>query len=304
MALLVEGMGIPGETSIEEYLVAPATGLNENESSTEKDKIKLYGPEAGLSWVAQPVTGGSVLGSVLGSMVMSRGGSIIDTMMDPVVALLGSVHEKATEPTGSMRAGSALFAHFGSMFSMAERVGPRDENWNEEDAQANDHDDTGSSDHEMTEHDEESGLEAPLLSHNDLPADQDSSIGEVQGAMGIGGGWQLAWKVSEKDGVYKKVFLHQDDVPASRKGSMVSLTGSQLPVSSDVVHASALVSRSVLGSKGLVIEDAIEPAMIQPPETTAKGPFWKELLEPGVKHALFAGVMIQILQQVQFLYWH
>lgn len=303
MALLVEGMGTPGETSIEEYLVAPATDLNENEPSTEKDKIKLYGPEAGLSWVAQPVTGGSVLGSVLGSMVMSRGGSIIDTMMDPVVALLGSVHEKASETTGSMRAGSNLFAHFGSMFSVAERVGPRDENWNDDDAHATDNDDTRSSDHEMTEHDEESGLEAPLLSQNDL-ADHDSSIGEVQGAMGIGGGWQLAWKVSEKDGVYKKVFLHQDDVPASRKGSMVSLTGSQLPVSSDFTHASALVSRSVLGSKGLVIEDAIGPAMVQPPETAAKRPVWKELLEPGVKHALFAGVMLQILQQVKFLYLH
>ncbi|KAF3341283.1 monosaccharide-sensing protein 2-like protein [Carex littledalei] len=297
MALLVEGLGSSGDTSIEEYLVAPATDLTESDAPSDKDKVKLYGPESGLSWVAQPVTGGSILGSVLGSTVMSRGGSIIDTMMDPVVALLGSVHEKNPESTGSMRAGSNLFAHFGSMFSVAERVGPREDNWTEEDPHTTDYDDTRSSDHEMTEHDEESGLEAPLLSQNDLPVDHDNSIGEVQGAMGIGGGWQLAWKVSEKDGVYKKVFLHQDEVPASRKGSMVSLSGSQLPVSGDFVHASALVSSSVLGSKGLVIEDAIGPAMVHLPETTAKGPFWKELLEPGVKHALFTGVMLQILQQ-------
>ncbi|KAJ1692511.1 hypothetical protein LUZ63_009209 [Rhynchospora breviuscula] len=295
MALLVEGLGTSGDTSVEEYLVAPAT--DEDDPSAEKDKIKLYGPDAGTSLVAQPVTGGSVLGSVLGSMVMSRGGSIIDTMMDPVVALLGSVHEKHPDATGSMRGGSNLFAHFGSMFNVADRTGPREENWTEEDQQATDNDDVRSSDHEMPEHDEESGLEAPLLSHSDLPADHDNSIGEVQGAMGIGGGWQLAWKVSEKDGQYKKVFLHQDEVPASRKGSMVSLTGSQLPVSGDFVHASALVSRSVLGSKALVIEDAIEPALVQPVETTAKGSVWKELLEPGVKHALFAGVMLQILQQ-------
>jgi hypothetical protein len=38
--------------------------------------------------------------------------------------------------------------------------------------------------------------------------------------------------------------------------------------------------------------------MVHPSETTAKGPSWNDLFEPGVKHALFVGVGLQILQQV------
>ncbi|PRQ38149.1 putative major facilitator, sugar transporter, major facilitator superfamily [Rosa chinensis] len=37
--------------------------------------------------------------------------------------------------------------------------------------------------------------------------------------------------------------------------------------------------------------------MVHPSETASKGPIWAALLEPGVKHALFVGIGIQILQQ-------
>ncbi|KAJ3695152.1 hypothetical protein LUZ60_000529 [Juncus effusus] len=276
MALLVEGLGSAGDTSIEEYIVASTTENDENSPASEKNKIRLYGPESGQSWVAQPVSGGSALGSALGSTIMSRRGSMIDNLMDPVVALLGSVHEKVLEPSGSMR-GSTLFGHFGSMFSVAEQ---HHRTWDEEDPI-----DAGSAagDESDFANDEENALEAPLLSHTD-------SISEVQGATGIGGGWQLAYKMSEKDGVYKKVYLHQEDIPASKRGSMVSMNGSG-------IHASALVSTSVLCTRGSMKENAMGPAMVHPSETATKRPVWRDLLEPGVKHALFAGVMLQILQQ-------
>ncbi|KAK9083900.1 hypothetical protein Scep_030371 [Stephania cephalantha] len=54
MALLVEGLGVGGETSIEEYIIGPADDMDNNQEDDDKDKIKLYGPEAGLScgaWV-------------------------------------------------------------------------------------------------------------------------------------------------------------------------------------------------------------------------------------------------------------
>ncbi|KAJ6351938.1 hypothetical protein OIU76_001200 [Salix suchowensis] len=65
MALLTEGLGIGGETSIEEYIIGPADELADGQEATvDKDKIKLYGPEEGLSWVAKPVTGQSSLALV------------------------------------------------------------------------------------------------------------------------------------------------------------------------------------------------------------------------------------------------
>ena len=42
MALLVEGLGVGGDTSIEEYIIGPADELADNqEQSTEKDQINL-----------------------------------------------------------------------------------------------------------------------------------------------------------------------------------------------------------------------------------------------------------------------
>ncbi|XWS44488.1 hypothetical protein CRYUN_Cryun15aG0049600 [Craigia yunnanensis] len=65
MALLVEGLGIGGETSIEEYIISPADELaNGQETIADKDKIRLYGPKEGLSWVAKPITGRNILGLV------------------------------------------------------------------------------------------------------------------------------------------------------------------------------------------------------------------------------------------------
>ncbi|KAK4842695.1 hypothetical protein QYF36_026237 [Acer negundo] len=72
MALLVEGLGVAGDTSLEEYIIGPANVfVDDQDVSADKDEIKLYGPEEGLSWVARPVTGGQ---SSLG--LASRRGSI------------------------------------------------------------------------------------------------------------------------------------------------------------------------------------------------------------------------------------
>ncbi|KAI4350203.1 hypothetical protein L6164_004677 [Bauhinia variegata] len=309
MALLVEGLGVGGDTAIEEYIIAPANEFaDEEDPSARKDQIKLYGPELGLSWVARPVTGGSAIGLV------SRHGSMANqsSLVDPLVTLFGSIHEKLPE-TGSMR--SMLFPHFGSMFSVGGNQ-PRNEDWDEESLAREGEDyvsDAGGGD-------SDDNLQSPLISRQttsldkDMPAPPNGSLssmrqgsltqGEPTGSTGIGGGWQLAWKWSEregpdgeKEGGFKRIYLHQEGGSGSRRGSLVSLPGGDVATENEVVQAAALVSQPALYNKDLMHQQPVGPAMVHPSETAATGPSWSDLFEPGVKHALIVGVGIQILQQ-------
>ncbi|XP_008237926.1 PREDICTED: monosaccharide-sensing protein 2 [Prunus mume] len=314
MALLVEGLGIGGETSIEEYIIGPADELADDQEPADKDKIRLYGPEEGLSWVARPVTGQGSLISLV-----SRQGSMVNQgvpLMDPLVALFGSVHEKFPE-TASTR--SMLFPNFGSMFSTADpRV--KTEQWDEESLQREGEGYAS----DAAGGDSDDNLHSPLISRQATSLEKDlvppashgsvlsmrrhSSLmqgtGETVGSTGIGGGWQLAWKWSEKEGGdgkkeggFKRVYLHQEGGPGSRRGSLLSLPGGDVPAEAEFIQAAALVSQPALYSKELIDQHPVGPAMVHPSETASKGPIWAALFEPGVKHALFVGIGIQILQQ-------
>ncbi|KAK1272832.1 Monosaccharide-sensing protein 2 [Acorus gramineus] len=315
MALLVEGLGVGGETSIEEYIIGPAELDDEQGATADKDKITLYGPEEGLSWVARPVTGQSALGLV------SRHGSMERQsvpLMDPLVTLFGSVHEKLPE-MGSMR--STLFPNFGSMFSVAEQH-PKTDQWDEESLR--DGEDYASDD---AAGDSDDNLHSPLLSRQTtslegkdmvpphpshgsvLSMRRHSSLmqgnaGEAVSSMGIGGGWQLAWKWTEREGEdgkreggFKRIYLHQEGVPGSRRGSLVSITGADLTAEGEFIQAAALVSQPALFSKDLLDKHVVGPAMVHPSETAEKGPRWGDLFEAGVKRALFVGIGLQILEQ-------
>lgn len=345
MALLVEGLGTAGETEIEEYVVGPAEGEVGGGGGGEQDRetVTLYGPEQGLSWVAQPVAGGrgSMLGSALGlggggNGGLARQGSMFDHMKDPVVALLGSVHDRlpASEGVGSMR-GSTLFPNLGSMLSVSDRAGAgaggaaTGGNWDEENV-APDQDEDEEEEY-LSDDEGGKGLQAPLLSRQSTATNNEaaagtaaaavggqsqasmqrySSIGgggEAASTMGIGGGWQLAWKWTEKvgpDGVkrggVKRMYLHEE-----AEGGAGGAAGAR-PAGGEYVHAAALVSQSMLYTKDVLIgQSPTEPAFANPPESVAakatdSGPAsrWSELMQPGVRHALFCGMMIQILQQV------
>ncbi|KAL0907459.1 hypothetical protein M5K25_021872 [Dendrobium thyrsiflorum] len=306
MALLVEGLGVGADTSIEEYIIGPANEIiDEQEHNGEKEQITLYGPEEGVSWVARPVKGQSIIGSVV-----SRYGSSLEKqsnipLMDPLVTLFGSVHEKlpVTE-MGSMR--STLFPNFGSMFSVA---GPKTEQWDEETGQRE-------GDEYVSDvaagSDSDDNLQSPLISRQTtsmegkdiVPPQAAHENGEAVSSMGIGGGWQLAWKWAEregpdgnKEGGFKRIYLHQEGVPGSRRGSLVQVPGQEVPEESEFIQAAALVSQPALYSKELLDQHPIGPAMVHPSETVAKGSVWSDLLEPGVKQALIVGIGIQILQQ-------
>ena len=313
LALLVEGLGVGADTSIEEYIIGPANDFtDDHDISADKDQIKLYGSEQGLSWVARPVSGQSTIG------LASRRGSMANQnvpLMDPLVTLFGSVHEKLPEQ-GSMR--SMLFPHFGSMFNVGENQ-PRNEDWDVE-SHAREGEDYAS---DGDAGDSDDNLQSPLISRQTTSMDKDmvppgngsmantrhgtlipGNDGEPGGSTGIGGGWQLAWKWSEredqdgKEGGFKRIYLHQGGAPGSRRGSLVSLTGTDGHPDADYVQAAALVSQPALYPKELFNQHPVGPAMVHPSETVARGPSWRDLFEPGVKHALAVGVGLQILQQV------
>lgn len=316
MALLVEGLAVGGETSLEEYIIGPADEVGDDRDPTADEDIKLYGPEDGLSWVAKPVTGESRVSLV------SRHGSMVNQsipLMDPLVTLFGSVHEKLPE-SGSMR--SMLFPNFGSMFSTAE-PNIKNEEWDEESLQREDEgyssgggdsDDnlhsplisrqTTSIEKEMT-HPPSHGSILNMRRHSSL---MQGNAGEAVGSMGIGGGWQLAWKWSEregedgkKEGGFKRIYLHEEGAHAhgSRRGSLVSIAGGDAPpADGEYFHAAALVSQPALYSKEIMDQRPVGPAMVHPSETAGKVSVLDALLEPGVKAALIVGIGIQILQQV------
>ncbi|KAG0457392.1 hypothetical protein HPP92_022549 [Vanilla planifolia] len=284
MALLVEGLGVGLDTSIEEYIIGPAHEvIDDQEQNADKEQITLYGP-------GRPILG----------RTPSEG-----------------VHEKLPAPEmGSMR--STLFPNFGSMFSVA---GPKAEQWDEETGQREGEDYVT----DGVEGDEEDNLQSPLLSRQAtsmegkdivphpahgslLSMRRNSSLlhggGEAVSSMGIGGGWQLAWKWSEqegpdgkKEGGFKRIYLHQESVAGSRRGSLLSLAGQEVQEQGEFIQAAALVSQPALYSKELIEQHPVGPAMVHPSETVGKVSLWTDLLEPGVKQALIVGIGIQILQQ-------
>ncbi|XP_076921205.1 monosaccharide-sensing protein 2-like [Bidens hawaiensis] len=312
MALLVEGLGVGGETSIEEYIIGPANDLEQEQD--EAAKIKLYGTEAGVSWIARPVTGQSMLS------IASRQGSTINPsvpLMDPLVTLFGSVHEKLPDAAGSK--GSMLFPHFGSMFSVTGNQA-KHEDWDEESVgrEGDDYQSDGAG------NDSDDNLHSPLISRQTTSIEKDmiqpashgsilgvrngsavqTAGGEQLSSTGIGGGWQLAWQWTEregqdgqKEGGFKRIYLHQEAGTGSQRGSLISIAGGDMVADGDVFQAAALVSQPTLYSKDLVDQHPVGPAMVHPSEAAMKGPSWRDLFEPGVKHALFVGVGLQILQQ-------
>ncbi|VAH05863.1 unnamed protein product [Triticum turgidum subsp. durum] len=317
MALLVEGLGVGKDTHFEEYIIGPDDELADDGLAPDEEKLKLYGAEEGVSWIARPVRGGgqSALGSALG--LMSRHGSMVSqgkSLVDPLVTLFGSVHEKMPEVMGSMR--STLFPNFGSMFSVAEQQQAKAD-W---DAESHRDDEDYASDHGAD--DIEDSLNSPLISRQatsvegkEIAAPHGSIMGgvgrsssmqggEAVSSMGIGGGWQLAWKWTEREGAdgqkeggFQRIYLHEEGVSGDRRGSILSMPGGDIPPGGEYIQAAALVSQPALYSKDLIEQQLAGPAMVHPSEAVAKGTKWAELFEPGVKHALFVGIGLQILQQ-------
>ncbi|BAT99856.1 Monosaccharide-sensing protein [Vigna angularis] len=301
LALLAEGLSPGGEaTSIEEYVVAPASEILVNQEAG-KDYIKLYGPNEGVTMVAQPVNGqGSLISRSMLSQQGSFGGLSSTGLKDPIVNLFGSLHESNLPESGGSR--SMLIHNANSIFSMGEPDSPFGTNDN---------------------------LHAPLMSFQGGAGERahgskdmlgmrstsslrsNSSLAhgnavETPKNTNIGGGWQLVYKSADGVGGGKReglqrVYLHAEPTAVSHSqhvSSFVSTSGYDIPIDGgEAYQAAALVSQSVLGTHDL----------LHLPEVAAKGSKWRALLEPGVKRALVVGIGLQILQQAAgingFLYY-
>ncbi|XP_021804586.1 monosaccharide-sensing protein 2-like [Prunus avium] len=313
LTLLVEGLSTGRETTLEEYIISPANLLTNNQATTEeKDQMRLYGPEESLSYIAKPVTGQSLT---------SHHGSAANQsipLMDPLVTLFGSVHEKLSE-RGSK--GSMYYPNLGSILNAGE-YHDKNDHWDMESQ-------TDGEDHESEAPRVycDDTLRSPLISRQTTSMDKDISTprsggsvlgvrcntilmqGNIEAAeagngssMDIGGGWQLAYKYSEqvgedgkKEGGYQRVYLHQESGLGSQPASVVSIGVRQ---ESELIQAAGLVSQPAVSAKDPTSLRSVGPEMVPTSETAVKGPKWGDLLEPGVKRALIVGIGLQILQQV------
>lgn len=318
MALLVEGLGTKGETSIEEYIIGSANELTDDQGgpTDEKERSILFGFEDGRCWVARPIAGQTVIVSPLVQAYCH--GNIDDEIYlikDNVVTLFGCVHRNIPE-MGSLR--SSMFPNFRSMFTISEQnLGT--EQFYEEIGQVEGEEYTT----EAVPSNSEEALQSPLLSRQTsgegddivpLRANNDTLINiprsfqgceVIIGGTGVGGGWQLAWKWSEREGAngktevaFKRIYLHQEAILGSGTGSNVGAVGADLPEVPEYIKASALVSLPALCPKELIDHDPSGPIMFHPLKKATKGPRWSDIFEAGVRHALFLGISIQLLQQV------
>ncbi|KAH6812000.1 tonoplast monosaccharide transporter2 [Perilla frutescens var. frutescens] len=271
MALLVEGLQVGGETKIEEYVIGPPGTMDEEEQREDKEEIRMLGPEGLTSMVALRVSEDEGdAAAAAGPDLVRRQSSML---LNPVVTLMDSVHEKLTDP-GSKQ--SALFSHFGSIFSDQ----AKNEEWGEGSSSRQDEGDYVSESEE---------LQSPLISRQATRGTSRlqgqgsrlaSMVGEIgESSTGIGGGWQLAWKWKEgdgsdgmKEGSFRRVYLHEDSAPGSWRD----------PGDGELVKAAALVSQSALSHKQLLMHHNPN-GMLRP---STQGPRFTDLLEPGVKNAL------------------
>ncbi|GAA0174199.1 hypothetical protein LIER_27641 [Lithospermum erythrorhizon] len=305
LAMLVEGLGVGGDISIEKYMICPANEpIAEDVSST--DQIKLYGL-GGLSWVAQPINGES-------SISHQEGIQKTTLLMDPLVTLFANVNEKL--PDVGIK-GSMFFPHLGSIFNVANQ--PNDEEWDEENIAGEGEEDVS----DAGGGDSDEDLQSPLISRQTTSMEKDmgpppshgTMFGELPNNPGssrvpesdssIGGGWQIAWKWMELEdsnqnvhGGFKRLFFLFVDGLEARRGSFLSHPVYVLPSAVDSVQGIALVSQPALYRKDLMEQHLIGPAMIYPCEAAREEPFLSTISETGVKHALFIGVGIQLLQQL------
>ncbi|KAL7082926.1 hypothetical protein ACP275_14G131500 [Erythranthe tilingii] len=292
LALLVEGLEVGHETAVEEYVIGPPNEVvvDEEKQSTEKEEIKVLRAEGISSMVALRLPPGNT--SFLSAASLSKQTSVLS--IDPVVSLFDTLHDKSDDKlvgttSSSMRQHADNEGGYASDDLRSPLISRQT---------------TGQGNTMMT---------SSLSGGSSFKTTSQCDHHQVQSTpASIGGGWQLAWKWKEagegegssssadhnnnnnnnvNNGDLKRVYLHKD-------GDGDENSDNQL------VKAGALVSQSALSSctAKLLTEDqhpaALGAAMIHPcAAAVTKGPNWKYVFEPGVKHALIVGMGIQMVQQ-------
>ncbi|EFJ17053.1 hypothetical protein SELMODRAFT_179172 [Selaginella moellendorffii] len=277
LALLVEGLGVGADTSLQEWVLEPAS-----ETTYSRKSSVLSAPESGISWLAISKPAESLSRHTTAEPSKLQ-------LVDPVVTIIGSLQ---------------------STHDISQASDTRSEGGDFDDEKPED-DQTSS--RSLAEFDDEI-LKTPFIRRKSVEDELGQSgrcllqetrsfYGSYTGgeslvpSVGIGGGWQLGWQWQEqqqgstKDNVvtFKRVFLLQD--------SPEKLANS-LPGGGEAIQAAALVGQPAQSCGSLLSKSAVGPAMIHPIETALQGPAWSDLLEGGVHRALMVAVVLQVLQQL------
>ncbi|KAE8662291.1 Monosaccharide-sensing protein 3 [Hibiscus syriacus] len=289
MALLVEGLGVGGETSIEEYIIGPANGGFEDpeiSADGDGDLIKLYGASPDLLWVARPITKRSTLGLVSRHRSTTSQRALSLSPVDPVVTLFENIQEKLPKKGSTP---SVLFPPFGSVFGVVGNQA-RNEELEEEESDAREGEDYRAN---GVVGDSDDNLLSPLISR------ETTSVDTVMVPPAHGSFTNFRHNgLMQGNGVdpIDSTGIGGEGSPGAMHGSLVSLPGADDPEDNMYVKVADLVSQPALYSEELIKEHLVGQAMVHPAEA-AKSSSWNNLFEPGVEHALIVGVGIQILQQ-------
>lgn len=237
MALLVEGLGVGEDSTLEEYIIQPVDMVGDLDAGIDIENdthIKLFTPEDGTAWIAKPIS------SVTGSQgFLSRPGSIIQqatprlgsvSLMDPMVTLMGSL--KGTFADHYQGFGSMQSHGHNHQFEAFGDEKDDEESTRRQNEVGGYYSEDGDGDGAMMSpllsrhssgHWEESDLRradslassasriasryAKDVSHQAVPTSiaphHGSFVGSV-GSTGIGGGWQLAWQWTGPEGTEGK----------------------------------------------------------------------------------------------------
>lgn len=235
MSLLVEGLGVGAETHIEEWLLKPSEkpSKDDDDSVMEDGQIKLYGPDDS-TWIATPIVDefGHSMANALSRSQMTE--SRMSQFLDPVVTMMGSVQNS-----------------FHDMGLMSQ---DDDENrWDEENQEPgletsllsgapmsrNNSKNKGSMSRQHSRsrsrrHSRSNSISGYSRRHSRSYSKnngQDGQMSEFSGSVGVGGGWQLAWRWDEgaKDGEdagLRRVFVKGEGGDMSTMSTM-SVPGGQ-----------------------------------------------------------------------------
>lgn len=316
LALLVEGLGVGVDTTLEEWLVKPAEMSDLLDPTSHDDNhITLFGPggpDEDLAWVAEPIKADQP-----GISRRASADNHSVSLMDNMVTLLGSLHpaehdlqedfhdeyDRTNLFLGDEENGLDVSGYSSDENRESGVVGDLDESLNSPLLQKLSRNDTFSRRNSAIY---SRGNSFRGLSRKSSSRTVDGMFGETVSSVGIGGGWQMAWRTNDDN--YERVYLLQEGPDASRFASHMSLPGvgggSIFGGDGEAFQAVALVGPSVQFHKDGGLEHAVGPATVHPSETATRGPAWSDLADVGVKRALIVGVGIQFLQQVVFNLQH
>ncbi|KAM0888630.1 hypothetical protein ACQ4PT_028213 [Festuca glaucescens] len=274
IASLIEGTKIDQAPCLQEYKIRPKESVNDTMVLNREDS-ELYVLQEDLPRVAYMIKEQSTDENIVSSFT-SHGASFFD----PLVSLIGSVHESSLEGCNM----------FGEVEQQCAAI------WDEENQKGPTEDEP---EHERD--DMEESIYDPLIcgsigrERSDLvTSHRRRGLLPSRKSGYIGGGWQLAWKSSsdvlsngQVQDCMDRVYLHEGVPNPEMKSGLDTSTDCKF------TQATALVNKSVFhkdqfGNQNIDLHSS---------EKNSKGTKWSNLLEPGVKRALIAGVGLQLLQQ-------